>query len=278
MRATGFKRPSPLASLYYWLVFFLRRQCRCRVEVGDERHRYVFNCDSLRALRRATTLFVKEAGTVDWLQRELRAGDVFLDIGANIGIYSLIASHLVGPEGRVFAIEPHAINAVALLENVSVNGMAGRVSVLTVALSDKTGFDQFNYHDWEAAYSHSQFGRTVDETGRDFVPVCTEVKYGTTVDALVKGGVLPPPNAVKIDVDGLEPGVLEGMTSVLTGSNRPRSVQVEVGPATMIAVDEHMTAVGYCLDCRHHTTKGKRRIRAGAAETAVAHNAVYKLK
>ena len=45
----------------------------------------------MRALRRATTLFVKEAGAVAWLQRKLRPGDVFLDIGANVGIYSLLA-------------------------------------------------------------------------------------------------------------------------------------------------------------------------------------------
>lgn len=230
----------------------------------------------MRALRRATTLFAKEAGTVAWLEQELHPGDVFLDIGANIGIYSLLAAQMVGPEGRVFGVEPHAVNAAALLENVEANHVADRVSVLTVALSSQTGFDRFNYHDWEAARSHSQFGRNIDENGRTFTPVCAEVKFGTTVDALVADSVIGLPHAVKIDIDGLELSVLQGMAKLLTGPQRPRSVQVEVGPASHASVGDLMKRLGYRLDHRHHTLAGKKRLRGGEEEVSIPHNAVYK--
>lgn len=276
MRVRGYKRPNLLASLPYWLVFWLHRRTHFRVEVTRRQLRCIICCSSMRALRRATTLFAKEAGTVSWLEQELHPGDVFLDIGANIGIYSLLAAQMVGAEGRVFGIEPHAVNAAALLENIAANHVADRVSVLTIALSSQTGFDRFNYHDWEAARSHSQFGRNIDENGCAFIPVCAEVKYGTTVDALVADSVIGLPHAVKIDIDGLELSVLRGMAKLLTDAQHPRSVQVEVGPASYTSVDDLMKHFGYRLDYRHHTLAGKKRLRAGAEELSVPHNAVYK--
>lgn len=276
MRVSGYKRPSVVTLVPLWLVFWLHRRTHFRVEVGRRQLRCVVCCKSMRALRRAMTLFAKEAGTVSWLEQELRPGDVFLDIGANIGIYSLLAAQMVGPEGRVYGVEPHAVNAAALLENVAANDVADRVSVLTVALSSQIGYDRFNYHDWEIARSHSQFGRSVDENGRAFIPVCAEVKYGTTVDALVASSVIVPPQAVKIDIDGLELSVLQGMTKVLTEPQHPRSVQVEVGPVNCASVDDLMSRLGYRLDHRHHTTAGKKRLRDGAEALSVPHNAVYR--
>ncbi len=48
-----------------------------------------FQCTNAQTLRRACTFYIKEAGTVAWLDRVLQPGDVFLDIGANVGIYTL---------------------------------------------------------------------------------------------------------------------------------------------------------------------------------------------
>ena len=59
---------------------------------------------------RATSLLHKEAGTVAWISRSVGPGDVFYDVGANIGIYSLLAALCAGPAGRVFAFEPHLLN------------------------------------------------------------------------------------------------------------------------------------------------------------------------
>ena len=57
------------------------------------------------------------------LQRELRPGATFFDIGANVGFVTLIAARLVGPSGRVVAFEPVPENVAAIRENLALNGI-----------------------------------------------------------------------------------------------------------------------------------------------------------
>ena len=73
---------------------------------------------------------------IAYLRRHLRTGDVFLDLGANIGFYSLVASKLVGKEGLVLAIEADPYNWEKLFHNVGANGI-DNVRPLNLGLSDK---------------------------------------------------------------------------------------------------------------------------------------------
>ena len=67
----------------------------------------------------------------------MRPGDVFVDVGANIGLYTLIAAHIVGASGRVYAFEPGSETYRRLLSNVQLNQMTN-VSCHELALSDST--------------------------------------------------------------------------------------------------------------------------------------------
>ena len=60
-------------------------------------------------------MFVKESGTCEWIKNDIGPGDVFFDIGANIGIYSILAANRVGKTGKVYAFEPHSGNFTRLL-------------------------------------------------------------------------------------------------------------------------------------------------------------------
>lgn len=270
LRAAGHSKPSRLLR---WLVNFaasLSRWLTIEIAVPVNGGSLRFRCRNAQTLRRAYTLFIKEPGTIAWLDEDLHAGDTVLDVGANIGIYTLYAALRIGPTGQVIAVEPHLGNAVALIENVAANRLQDRVSVLTLALCDEPTVARFEYREWQTGSSHSQLaiGSAASTPGG-------ELKFAQSIDALVDSGAIRPPNVVKIDVDGLEPVIVRGMARLLTGSQRPRSVQVECDPANCDAIEHAMAQCGYRLRHRHATMAGAKRLRDGVEISAIAHNAIF---
>lgn len=82
-----------------------------------------------------------------FMQAYLRPGDGFVDVGANIGTYSLLARSLVGPEGEVVAFEPHPVAAARCRENIELNGLVNiELHEAAVAAEDGTAefLDQFD--------------------------------------------------------------------------------------------------------------------------------------
>jgi FkbM family methyltransferase len=247
-----------------------------RVRSSDGQFNYELLCHSEYDAWRARTLRTKEPGTVEWIRREVRAGDVFVDVGANIGLYTLLAAKRVGATGHVYAFEPHLGNAGSLLENVRRNGLSDRVSVCSVALHHLEGFFPFNYSAMVSGSSMSQLGETRTDSGAVFQPVMAELKCGVTLDHLIDSGVVRRPTLVKLDVDGNELQVLEGMRQLLSSSRPPRCIQVELGRRAGEAVRRFMHAVGYQFERRHDTDIGERRIREGADPALISHNALFR--
>jgi FkbM family methyltransferase len=174
--------------------------------------------DNLEIVRLRLRVVEKEPWTVDWLERELREGDAFYDVGANVGAYSLIAA-AVCPQATVVAIEPGPANYEALCRNLVLNGMTGTVVPLPVGLAAETHLASLGLTDASAgAADHVLDGRR--EGGS--VPV-----LAYALDELIGAFRLPPPTLLKIDVDGTEDAVLAG-ASLSLGDRRLRSVIVEV--------------------------------------------------
>lgn len=220
---------------------------------------------------RAQTLFTKEPGTIRWIVDTVKRGDVFFDIGANIGQYTIMAAKR---GATVVAFEPHIFNAASLMVNLQKNGLtAADVRVITSALDcEEDGFLDFNYQRMMAGSSGSQLGHTTAETGEIFAPEMVELKHCISVDRLVTSNVLPPPQVVKIDVDGNELRVLEGMVAVL-GSIR--SLQVESHPKTWRQVTTFLADHGFTEAMRHHTAFGQAEIDKGTDPSKVFCNIIY---
>jgi FkbM family methyltransferase len=72
--------------------------------------------------------------TTQFLARNLRRGDAFVDAGAGIGYFTLLAADLIGPEGRVLALEPNPQSATLLRRNIALNGFSDRVTLEEAAL------------------------------------------------------------------------------------------------------------------------------------------------
>ena len=231
-------------------------------------------CSTIAAYNRAMTAYANEPGTVRWLLTRICPGDVVHDIGANVGIYTLMAAEAVGADGHVCAFEPHAATVVDLLRNVSANQRGDRVTVLSVALHDHGGFLPFRYRSLEAASGLSQLDEIEDPWGRSAVPVASELKSAATLDELVDADTVRRPDLVKIDVDGNELRILWGMERQLRGRT-PRSIQVEVNPRGGEALLAFVTDCGYELVERHHTLAVQRREQAGQDVTRLPYNAIF---
>jgi FkbM family methyltransferase len=126
----------------------------------------------------------------------LRPGDVAYDVGANAGFFTLLMSKLVGPAGRVHAFEPHPRNLENLHRHLALNNVAN-VTVHPVAVGDKTGKATFHCSDDSATGRLARGGElTVDCVALDDLDI-------------------PPPNTVKMDIEGGEGLALCGMTRIL---------------------------------------------------------------
>ena len=244
--------------------------------IEDNQYRSVFVCENSAEAYRAVSLWIKERGTMDWLDSNLKPGDHFLDIGANIGIYTISAAHRVGASGRVVSVEPHKANALSLMRNIERNGFTDRVDVLAFPVTDGPTVERFNYLSLIAASSGSQLGSTsLVESDKEFSPVGSELCIGTSIDDLIDAGSMRAPDLVKIDVDGIEIRILNGMDRLLRSGNRPRSVQVELNVGEQDEIVDFMSERGYVLRTRHHTKAGEEKQRKGSELSDIAHNAVF---
>ena len=140
------------------------------------------------------------------LQEHLGPGDVFYDIGAAVGFFTVLGARLVGPGGRVCAFEPLPANAAALRHNVALNGF-DQVAVIEAAVGRSAGTAVLELSaepTWARLASPASAGAERSTTVRV-----------VSVDELLASGELPPPTLVKIDVEGAELEVIGGMTAAL---------------------------------------------------------------
>lgn len=151
----------------------------------------------------------------DLLER-IESDDTFLDVGANIGIYSCLVGRKLD-EGTVIAVEPHPENAARLAENLSMNGVDSLV--VRKALGSENGRGALASPDETVAGSGTHTLLTERDASTDSVSSSTDRSLSTPVmtgDSLVASGERPQPTVIKIDVEGTEGDVLDGMDEVLS--------------------------------------------------------------
>lgn len=253
----------------------LRTQLVQYVTVHDGEFEYRFRCETGTELWRAKTLLTKEAGTVDWIRAQVRGGDVFYDIGANIGLYTLLAGKRVGARGMVYAFEPHVGNVQSLLHNVGGNGLGEQVKVISCALNDREGFFDFHYHRSESGSSMSQLGDLRDAGGQQFAPVFSEFKYALTIDQLLLRGAIRPADHIKMDVDGNELLILRGMREYLGSPRGARTIQVEINSRHKAELMDFMATAGYDVLLRHDTQHGKQALARGDDPESMGYNMIF---
>lgn len=146
------------------------------------------------------------------LSKVLRPGDVFYDIGANLGFLTLVGRNLVGPGGQVFAFEPYSRVSQVLLRNSEANGFEN-VHLIQAAVGKKTGKAEFVTQ----AGSMGHLKGAIDVLPSQY----SHQGESFTVDLIAIDDFVqahPVPQVVKIDIEGAEIEALEGMTHLIEAS------------------------------------------------------------
>lgn len=174
---------------------------------------------------RAETFSSKEPETLDWLDQNLTDGDVFMDVGANIGLYSLYAAKLK-PTSTVYSFEPESQNFGRLCRNIVLNALPNIVPC-NFPLCDREGFDWFYVGTIQAGAALHSLGALSDFRNQTHGVGLKQGAFAVTLDTLVGKCGVPQPALLKVDVDGIEEKILDGGEAVLRGE-RLRTILVEV--------------------------------------------------
>jgi FkbM family methyltransferase len=212
-----------IASRLHVAHFARRLYCRLLSSSGELKVSWlgvdaVFRNSNSKQLAFVDYILTTERNMIEATLCALKPGDTFLDVGCHYGIFSVLASKLVGPTGRVIAIEPHSESLQVLRENLSANSCQN-VEVLDVAFSDKTGPLSLAYDVNFAVLARESDPKVSVHTAR-----------GMAGDEALRNK--PVPNAVKIDVEGHEFAVLEGLQQTLSDTTC-RRVGLEIHPGLL---------------------------------------------
>ncbi len=173
-----------------------------------------------------------ESESVRVCKKVIHPGMNVLDIGANVGYFTLLFSELVGPENKVFAFEPHPETYRLLVKNIHSSKYKNIIPVRK-ALSDKEGeVEFFEVKDISKSsfYDVSKYLSKVDPRGYAF-------KKRLTVDTITLDDFLgkigdPEINFIKMDIEGAEPKALAGMKKTIERSKDLKMI-VEFNAGTL---------------------------------------------
>ncbi|TXS92733.1 FkbM family methyltransferase [Parahaliea maris] len=157
------------------------------------------------------------------VQRFLEPGDVFVDVGANIGYFTVLAALCVGPAGRVFAVEPDPANLALLRENLQRNACADRVQLQAAALAAADGVARLHLSE-DNLGDHQMF-----DTGGGRASVEVPLLDG----GRWLGGQTRRVDMLKVDTQGYEYEVMSGLVPLLRTLPRMPRILIELTPLSL---------------------------------------------
>jgi FkbM family methyltransferase len=162
---------------------------------------------------------VYQPDTARFLVDSCVSGTTVADIGAHIGLFTVVMAHAVGPDGRVVSFEPTPSSEAALERVVRMNDVAGRVDAVRAAVGEASGRAVFHISDVPGDNGNSLVAE--DRPGRKVDVVSIDEHLGSA------GRV----SCLKIDVEGAELGVVRGGLQVIE-RHRP-AIALDVHPRTL---------------------------------------------
>ncbi|MFD8568690.1 FkbM family methyltransferase [Streptomyces sp. NPDC059639] len=197
-----------------------------RRAVAESRHGDLFALDTVDLIQRYLYLFgVWEPHMTRWLERRLGPGDVFIDVGANIGVFSVLGSRLVGTSGRVVAIEASPTFHRRVLQNAELNH-CDNIRAVNTAVSDEVKTLTF------VLASSNNMG------ANSIVPYDGPAESAFEIEAVPLAEILAPDEVagarvIKIDVEGAEGSVVRGLAPLLDELRPDVEIAVEITPDRM---------------------------------------------
>ncbi|MGA9883789.1 MAG: FkbM family methyltransferase [Candidatus Acidiferrales bacterium] len=171
------------------------------------------------------------------LVERLRPGMVFYDLGANIGLFSLLAARIVGAKGHVFSFEPDSIVATRLRSNIARNRFSN-VTVIEKGVWSSSG--EVNFVPADTSSPDRGTGRFVAEQSETAVPLKCLALDDFVADH-------PPPHAIKCDVEGAELEAMHGAEKLIR-AHRPWILGEMHSDANARAWRQFLIRFGYLLE------------------------------
>ncbi|NNC92757.1 MAG: FkbM family methyltransferase [Acidimicrobiia bacterium] len=200
--------------------------------------RLSFAISGEREIKRLDSM-ASEEPFVDRLLSCLQPGDVVYDIGANIGVITVVVA-ASRPDVVIHAFEAEPQNAVRLRQNVDLNGLSARVTCHAIAVGSDDGIAELSIRGEVGVGTHSLVARTNGDHRLVEVPVRAARSLAREHDS---------PTVVKVDVEGGEVGVLLGMEPLLA-DHSVRELFIELHPAALREQDWDVGRVSEWLERR----------------------------
>ena len=185
------------------------------------------------------------------MEEKIETGNIVVDIGANIGLHTLNMARIVGNTGQVFAFEPDPSNFEILKKNVKINNYKN-IILEQKAVGDKHG--RATLYQSDNPINHRIFPQIERATNQVQVEL-------TNLDNYFDSDMIDKINFIKIDVEGMEFGVLKGMKNILK-NNKKIKILFEFVPkdtieAGFIPIEllDYLTSNGFKLYCMDEKTK-----------------------
>jgi FkbM family methyltransferase len=174
-----------------------------------------------------------EPETIAWIDRHVRRGDTLWDIGANVGIFAIYAAK--AGAGKVYAFEPFAATYLQLQRNIIANALDRTVVALNLAISDRTSIGELTLTSFEPGVTSTLVGRELQNLRRS-APIGTQHVLTMRAEEFLQRIPESAPHHVKIDVDGAEALVLDGLMGL---APQLRSIQIEIEPSFRASFDRN---------------------------------------
>ncbi len=181
------------------------------------------------------------------LKRFLQAGGVFLDVGANAGVFSLVASRYVGPDGHVYSFEPSEREHHRLCDAIQLNQLEGVITPIRAAVGAAGGHVMLRVAS-EPHGGHNTLGSQFSYG--DVATSRLERVEMMTLDDFDRRQALPRVDVIKLDIEGAEAAALAGARSVLR-RHRPVLVievfsrSLATNNASVAEIQEHLRNADY---------------------------------
>ncbi len=171
---------------------------------------------------RADSFSTKEPETLKWID-QISSNEVLWDIGANVGLYSCYAAKKTGC--KVFAFEPSVFNIELLARNIYNNDITDRVTIIPLPLFESVSENSLNMTSTNWGGALSTFAETYGQDGREMQKIFEFKTVGLSLEDAISLLKIPPPNYIKMDVDGIEHLILKGGTHIL---KKVKGVLIEI--------------------------------------------------
>tara|TARA_B100000287_G_C20438662_1_gene704659 strand:- start:11 stop:850 length:840 start_codon:yes stop_codon:yes gene_type:complete len=195
-------------------------------DIYDKNNKKIFTLRNFggSTISRGFSMFRTDPEVCNWIDG-FENNSSLIDVGANIGLYSLYAAK---KNHKVYAFEPESLNFACLNLNIFDNNLNNKINAYPIAINDENKISSLNLTSLKFGGSGNSFDRNITDSGANFEPIYNQGSISFSLDQISENLNFFPEH-IKIDVDGNELKVINGMSNLLRNAQL-KSICIELNP------------------------------------------------